>query len=815
MGKELTTLVCMFDAAAERYPDKTALIGPEGSFTYREVQEFSLGLALRLTRLLGADRPQKAVCLMAGKGALHVICQLAVLRAGHFYVSIDSAYPDERIQHIFEKADASLLITTARIAKEHVLCFPQQRTLFIDRPDWQKETDCFDRSVPEGILDVVFTSGTTGMPKGVIRSHRASSAAIWQTSRPFTAEDVFLSVSSTAFAVALFDTLLPLTLGATICLLSNEKRRDVSIILETILEHHVTAIFTTPQFGIALLDKWHAPLQKMVMAGDAIRSFLAPQTRVFNAYGMSEFTMVGMVEIPDGQAPCLPLCRPFDDVSCRIVDEEGNDLPDGQDGELWLQGPECFDGYVGEPELTAQKNAGGWLHTGDIVRRDADGLLYYVNRNPDMIKLNGQRIAPGEVESAAMERCGFSNAVCAMKRIGETEQLCLYYTGEPVDESTIRRKLAEVLAPYMIPAICMHLEQLPLNANMKLDRKALPDPGSALSMQRAAPANHREEALLHIAQSILSRTDFGVTDPLRALGLDSLHAMLLIAEAEAQDITLKLSDLIRFDTVRGLANARMSVGYLDGSFDPSRPTVVLVHGITSYSSLIELCTQLKAQFNLYIIEPIASHYRYIFADETMDDAALFYSDWLDYLLQGQPVSAFIGHCFGGELACRVAAAWQLRHPGAQTVLALDSPWHDRPDQATYELLHGLIPASQMDFWLTQSQKDITMINRLACPSTRSFHGRIVYYRALTGIREEPGNQPIAQSLTPENRQRFRELLAAQGGAFGMIDPELWRDKADQFELHELDTTHRDMLKGEFVRLYVDRVARAVAESRPI
>ncbi|MBO7678822.1 MAG: hypothetical protein J6S75_04050 [Thermoguttaceae bacterium] len=225
-------------------------------------------------------------------------------------------------------------------------------------------------------------------------------------------------------------------------------------------------------------------------------------------------------------------------------------------------------------------------------------------------------------------------------------------------------------------------------------------------------------------------------------------------------------------------------------------------------------SELKERFNLYIIEPIAAHYRYIFADETMEDAALFYRDWLDYLLQGQPVSAFIGHCFGGELAYRVAAAWQENHPGAQTVLLLDSPWHDCPDRATYELLHGIIPAAQMNFWMTQNQKDITMINSLACPCTHSFHGRIVYYRALTGITKEPGNQPVAQSLTPENRQRFRTLLAAQGGAFGMIDPELWRDKAEQFELHDLDTTHRGMLKGEFVRLYVERIARAVAETDP-
>lgn len=191
----------------------------------------------------------------------------------------------------------------------------------------------------------------------------------------------------------------------------------------------------------------------------------------------------------------------------------------------------------------------------------------------------------------------------------------------------------------------------------------------------------------------------------------------------------------------------------------------------------------------------------------MDDAALFYSDYLDHLLNGQSVAAFIGHCFGGEVAFRTAAAWQRNHPGEQNVLLLDYPWHEAPDRALYELLHGIIPESMMNFWLVQNRKDIAMINSLACPGRPEFHGRIVYYRAMTAIQDEPGNQPIVESLSPAGRRRFRVLLAAQGGHFGMISPERWRDKAEVFELHDLDTTHRGMLKGAFVRTYADRIAQ--------
>lgn len=437
------------------------------------------------------------------------------------------------------------------------------------------------------------------------RRDHAIAATARHTAVPFTAEDIFLTVSSVGFAVALFDTLLPLTIGATVCMLGDDRRRDIPAILSAISKHGVTAMFTTPQLGIRLLDDWHAGLRKAVFAGDAIRAFHAPGTRVFNAYGMSEFVMVGMTEIPDGQAPSLPLCRPFGDVETRIADETGRDVPEGCDGELWVRGPEQFCGYFGDPALTAQKTADGWFRSGDIVRRGPDGLLYFVNRSPDMIKLNGQNIAPAEVEAAAVSRCGLHDAICALKPVGGADTLCLYYTGERVAEDTLRRKLAEVLAPYMVPSIYIRLDKLPLNANMKVDRKALPDPETAPDTACVQPDSPREAALLSITRRVLGRTDFGVTNRLRRLGLTSLHAMTVIAEAAAQGIPLKLSDLIKFDTIRSLLNARMSVAYPDGGFDPARPTVVLACGITAYTSLAELCAALKERFNLFVIEPVA------------------------------------------------------------------------------------------------------------------------------------------------------------------------------------------------------------------
>jgi len=794
------TLISAFDRICDENPDKTAVLDAERSVTYAWLRKESCALANRFREILGIGEIQLPVCLMAGKTISHICCALAVMRAGHIYIPIDAAYPAERVSFILRNTQARLLITTHTLFDRMGAAPDGCRVLYLDDGLPEGSCDPVDRSEPGMICDIMFTSGTTGTPKGVVRTHGNIAAALRNTCPYYRPGDTVLSLSSVSFTASYSDTLIPLAAGAAVSIMEDRNRKNITEILDRIRRHEITAMFAPPQLGVLLLDKLQVRLRLLAMGGDTIRKFHSTQTQVYNSYGMTEFYPAGLVPVPDGQAEELPLCVPFPDVTCRVAGPDGQEAGPGETGELWLSGPECAQGYWNDPELTGQKFADGFFHTGDYVRRDTEGRLYFVNRGSDMIKINGQRIAPREVEAAAEETCGLDSAVCVLRQVGGRDRLCLYYTAEhPPEKDAIRQHLAKVLAPYMIPAFYIRMDRMPLNANLKVDRKALPDPPMDEPPENVPARNVEEAFLLQIARGVLGRDDFGVTDSLRRMGMDSLQAMEILSQAGEKKLRIKISDLMKYDTIRSVTNASMSICFAEGEYDPSRPTVVLVCGITSYRNISPLAEGLRRYTNLYVVEPIKSHCKLIFDGESMEDVVAFYNAVLDHLLDGKRVDAFAGHCYGGEIAYRMAAQWQKDHPGAQYTFLLDSPWHEGEDRAMAAFFR-MIPERYLSDSIRWTMEEVEMINRFARPGKPEYHGKIVYFRA---VRQDESDSALLGLLSEEDREKFSRMLREQGAARGMIDAKLWMDKAEDVEIRDVDSTHRGMLAEEFIPAYID------------
>lgn len=806
---EYKTYVDLFFNAVEQNRDKIALKDKHAELTYNEVNRKSNSLAHHLVKLLGnAENEQKAICILAGRNAYQVISTLAVMKSGNIQVPIDVTHPIDRIRYIVEETDAVLFITTHQLMEEKQIILPGVNILYLEDFYYGENEDNINLSSPDKYIDILFTSGTTGKPKGVVRYHKGVYASVSRSMHLLQPDDKILSLTNFTFTASYGDIYTSLAAGVFVYIMEGENRNNIEAILSYINSLKITCMFVPPQFGSLLLDKFHVNLRMIVMGGDAIVPFHSKSVIVFNGYGMTEFYSVGFVQITDGTQKELPLCKPFDDWKIKIVDEDGNDVEDGTVGELWISGDACFAGYLKDEKLTKEKIVDGFFHTGDYVKRDHEGTLYYVNRSSDMIKINGLRLAPSEVEHTANEIAHLKESVCVAKQIHGVNQLCLFYMegAKPCDEIKLREGMSAKLKPWMVPAIFIKLDVFPLNANGKTDRKALPDPTDFFEIRNEHPRNVNESILLEIARNVLQTNDFGVTDSLRLLGMDSLSAMEIVAEAQARHLIIKINDLLKYDSIRQLVDKGMSIVYFQSEeYNEALPNIVLVCGITSFNNLHYLMYDLKKKANLYVVEPIKSHYEMIFKGETMDDVVAFYTEVLDYYLNGKKVDGFIGHCYGGEIAYRMAAKWQKQHKEKQYVCLMDSPWHDGPDLILTGLLHKL-PLDTLPEAMKWTIKEVDMINELATYGKPEFHGKIAYYKATV---PNPADQQMLLLISEEDRNAYLKLCKEKDYLKGNIDQRLWFDKAEEVEVTQIQAGHVPMLGEQFAPIYVNRILEMI------
>ncbi|MEU5915047.1 amino acid adenylation domain-containing protein [Streptomyces sp. NPDC047141] len=581
------TLTEALTRTAARTPGATALVHGDRTLSYGELDRRANALARRLRALgVGAD-DRVAVCLE--QSAELAVALVAVLKAGGGYLPLDPEQPPARLARLVADAGAKVLVTDTVL-----------RPRFGDHPAADLLTDdgadvtpgdgspLEEVSGPDHLAYVIYTSGSTGAPKGVAVQHRQILHYLAGAGERLRIEpgSSFGLLQSLSFDFSITMLYLALTTGGRVHLL---PRRIAGVELAAEMGRAgIDYLKMTPSHLAALTAD--APLAELlprralVLGGEASNGAWAAgiaalgRCAVFNHYGPTEATVgitVHEVTAADLDAPgSTPIGRPLAGGRCYVLDESRDPVPPGVAGELYLGGDRLARGYLGRPDLTAERflpdpyadpaDGPRMYRTGDLARWRPDGTLEYLGRSDDQIKVRGYRVEPGEIEAALTALPGVTQAVVMARGEGVRQNLVAYLERPPSGgvaptAAELRAALGEVLPDYMVPARYVVLERLPLLAHGKVDRKALPEPsdGPSDGAGHVEPEGETERVIAALWEELLDLPRVGALDDFFDLGGHSLLATQVVARMRRAfpDLATPVGvmDLFRYPTVRRLA----------------------------------------------------------------------------------------------------------------------------------------------------------------------------------------------------------------------------------------------------------------------
>ena len=564
----------LIEAQVTATPDAPALVFADQALSYGQLNRRANQLAHKL-REQGVG-PDVLVGIAAERSVDMVIGLLGILKAGGAYVPLDPEYPAERLAYMMQDSGIGLLLTQAHLLAQ--LPVPEGvQPLLLEPLAGYSEADLVHQTCPDNLAYVIYTSGSTGRPKGAGNSHRALvNRLCWmQKAYGLDAGDTVLQKTPFSFDVSVWEFFWPLLVGARLAVAQPGEHRDPQRLVEVIRQHAVTTLHFVPSMlqafmGSAEVERCSG-LKRVVCSGEALPAELAQQTlarlpgaQLYNLYGPTEAAIdVTHWTCRPGSDSGVPIGRPIDNLKTHILGAGLQSVAPRAAGELYLGGVGLARGYHRRPALTAERfvpdpfdstaQGGGRLYrTGDLARYRADGVIEYKGRLDHQVKIRGLRIELGEIETRLLEHPSVREAVVLDIDGPGGKQLAGYLVvgeapADPQQQNALRSELREHLrhglADYMVPTHLLFLERLPVTANGKLDRKALPKPdASVLQDSYVAPRSELEQQIATIWAEVLKLDQVGVTDNFFALGGHSLSATQVIVrvrEATGIDATLK------------------------------------------------------------------------------------------------------------------------------------------------------------------------------------------------------------------------------------------------------------------------------------
>ncbi|MDF2490380.1 MAG: peptide synthase, partial [Pseudomonas sp.] len=560
----------LLNEQARRTPQRTALQWDGGALDYAELHTQANRLAHYL-RDKGVG-PDVCVAIAAERSPQLLVGVLAIIKAGGAYVPLDVDYPAERLAYMLRDSGVDLLLTQTALLDRLPACAGVSVIAMdaLHLEQWPSNPPGLHLH-GEHLAYVIYTSGSTGQPKGVGNTHAALAERLqWmQATYGLDETDVLMQKAPISFDVSVWECFWPLISGSQLVLAGPGEHRDPHRIAQLVERFGVTTLhFVPPLLSLFIEEPLSArctSLRRIFSGGEALPAELRnrvlaqlPAAQLHNRYGPTETAInVTHWHCSEADDERSPIGRPLANVLCRILDSDLNPVPVGVPGELCIGGLGLARGYLGRPGLTAERfiadplgSAGARLYrTGDRARWGADGVIEYLGRLDQQVKLRGFRVEPQEIEARLLAQEGVAQAAVLVRDTAAGAQLIGYYTTVDVDEdesvqaARLKNALVGELPDYMVPAQLLRLDVMPLSPSGKLDRRALPEPQWQLR-EHVEPATALEQRIAGIWRDVLGLERVGLRDDFFALGGHSLLATQIISRTrQACDVELPLRAL--------------------------------------------------------------------------------------------------------------------------------------------------------------------------------------------------------------------------------------------------------------------------------
>ncbi|WP_245219089.1 non-ribosomal peptide synthetase [Photorhabdus khanii] len=569
----------LFEQQVEKTPEATALMTGDKTLSYTELNARANGLARQLIGQ-GIGLGDHVVILFERSIEL-VVAQLAILKAGAVYVPIDPSVPDERKNWLISDCSARLLLTDTQADIPADLAVPLLR--FSDEENTSREEECFNLDLPRFSTEsayIMYTSGSTGMPKGAVVSHRAVVRLVINNGyAEIGPDDQVAFTANPAFDASTFEVWAPLLNGGALVVIDRATLLTPPELIRVLQAHRITVLWLT----IGLFNRLAVELSPilpqikiLIFGGDipdlhVIAQVLdsRPPQQLLQAYGPSEgttFTTIYPIKELAQGAIRVPIGRPIANTRVYLLDAYGQPVPLGVVGEIYVGGDGVALGYFNRSELTAERflvdpfsdNPDARMYrTGDLARYLPDGNLEFLGRNDQQVKIRGFRIEPGEIETHLVDHPVVREAAVLALGDGADKRLVAYVVA-PEDDglvNSLRVHLSKILPDYMVPSAFVRLEEFPLTPNGKLDRRALPAPDNENVVRQVyqAPQGTMEMTLAAIWRELLGIEQVSRYDNFFALGGHSLLAVSMIERLRHQGLTLTARDLFQSPMLSDLA----------------------------------------------------------------------------------------------------------------------------------------------------------------------------------------------------------------------------------------------------------------------
>lgn len=825
------TLSSLVAQQTEKTPDAPALADARYSFSYREMRQQVQALA-QLLRARGV-RPGDSVAVALPRSVFLTLALHGIVEAGAAWLPLDTGYPDDRLRMMLEDAKPSLLITS----EDQLSRFsdiPGLENLCYSAPLPVQDAPPLALSLPEHTAYIIFTSGSTGRPKGVMVGQTAIvNRLLWmQDHYPLTAHDVVAQKTPCSFDVSVWEFFWPFIAGAQLVMAEPDAHRDPLAMQQFFARYGVTTTHFVPSMLAAFVasltpesaEESCRTLQRVFCSGEALPADLCREWEqltgapLHNLYGPTEaavdvswYPAFGE-ELAAVTGNSVPIGFPVWNTGLRILDAMMHPVPPGVAGDLYLTGIQLAQGYLGRPDLTASRfiadpfAAGERMYrTGDVARWLENGAVEYLGRSDDQLKIRGQRIELGEIDRAMQALPGVAQAVthaCIFNQAaatgGDARQLVGYIvadSGLPMAMEPLQEQLRQQLPPHMVPVVLLQLSELPLSANGKLDRKALPLPQLISAASGRAPLPGTEMQIADAFSQLLGCEVQDIEADFFALGGHSLLAMRLAAMLSRQfarkvtpgqvmvaSTVAKLSSLLDSELSDEQAQ-RLGYETLLPLRESSGPTLFCFHPASGFAwQFSVLARYLSPRWSITGIQSPRPNGPMETA-ATLDDVC---EQHLATLLAVQPHGPYylFGYSLGGTLAQGIAA--RLRERGEEVAfLGLLDTWPPETQNWAEKEANGLDPAV-----LEEIARE-----REAFIAAQQGQGSSELFTAIEGNYAD-----AVRLLTTAHSQPFdgkATLFVAERTLPAGMDPEcVWAPWVGELEVYKQDCAHVDIISPQ-------------------